>query len=142
MVIGDVTGFGTCAPTAQYPYCCAFRMGTSDSPTVKVECFAPVREQEYIAHGRTKDIVWSMKPDLYTKFVLTVIAVSLVYLCIWHSFSTRVVSAAGEQPVVIAGFLNSDMGGAVTRLGRNGLPVAVTSPLWNESVRTFDMNSK
>jgi hypothetical protein len=38
-----------------------------------------------------------MKPDLYTKIVLTVIAAMLVCLCLKDAVSLRVVSAQGQE---------------------------------------------
>jgi hypothetical protein len=44
-----------------------------------------------------------MKPDLYTKAILTVIAGSLLWLCMDGSIPLRAVSAQGTQRVVIVG---------------------------------------
>lgn len=44
-----------------------------------------------------------MKPDLYTKAVLTVIAGALVWLCVRDLPLVRPASAAAGQPVVLVG---------------------------------------
>jgi hypothetical protein len=47
-----------------------------------------------------------MKPDLYTKFILSVIAASLLWLCLEGTVHPPVVSAQEAQRVVIVGIEN------------------------------------
>jgi hypothetical protein len=49
-----------------------------------------------------------MKPDLYTKSVLTVIAASLLWICLQNAVSPRAVSAQEPAQVILAG-LSKDM---------------------------------
>jgi len=74
-----------------------------------------------------------MKSDLYTKSVLTVIAVALVYLCAERMMSPQAASAQAEQRVLITGYYDSIGIGAVRRLGPNGLPVGIAYPLTGQS---------
>jgi hypothetical protein len=69
-----------------------------------------------------------MKPDLYTKSILTIIAGTLIYLAVQNTFAPKVVSATGEQSVVIAGVWNA-RSSSVTRFGPNGVPVSIMFPL-------------
>jgi hypothetical protein len=66
-----------------------------------------------------------MKPDLYTKTMLTVIATSLLWLAV-QNFSLRTVSAqSGLQRVALV-----SLTGAPLQLNSGGLPVTV----WLQSV--------
>jgi len=70
----------------------------------------------------------AMKPDLYTKSVLTVIAGSLLWLCVQNAVHPPTVSAQGAQRVIIAGVDD----GAVRNLFASlpsGFPVTVGAPL-------------
>lgn len=79
----------------------------------------------------------TMKIDLYTKFVLTVIAAALVWLSAENYFHPRTALAQGPQKVIIAGVVDKEtmvlpvkiMGGAKFNLlqvdEENPLPVAI-----------------
>ena len=68
-----------------------------------------------------------MKTDTYTKFILTIIAGALLYMCVQKATSPPIVSAQtlsqNEQRVVITGYLSAD--GSVIRPAKGGLPVSV-----------------
>lgn len=76
-----------------------------------------------------------MKPDLYTKFALSVIAVALLWLCVQNTLRPSAVLAQGPTKVIIAGIEYPGgvpvklMGGTKANLvevsGGNPLPVAV-----------------
>jgi hypothetical protein len=65
-----------------------------------------------------------MKIDLYTKLILTVIAGALILLCAQNFALPRVVSAQGEQHVVIDGWSYGNIN-RVMRIDSNPLPVSV-----------------
>jgi hypothetical protein len=74
-----------------------------------------------------------MKTDLYTKSVLTLIAVALLWLCIQNAVSPRTVSAQGVLPqrVVIVGEngqpLNMQFGIPVSIINPQAVPVTITN---------------
>jgi hypothetical protein len=66
-----------------------------------------------------------MRPDAYTKVVLTVIAVALVYLCAASApVGTSVQAQLGPTQVVIAGWYDSSQQRVVPLSSAQGLPVA------------------
>lgn len=72
-----------------------------------------------------------MKTDFYTKCILTVIAIALVWQCLQSAASPRVVLAqqqSVEQRVVISGYVDP-ISRQVIGLSRYGVPVAVAAPL-------------
>lgn len=80
-----------------------------------------------------------MKTDLYTKSVLTIIAVALAYLCVERAMFPQVASAQAGQKVLITGYHDSSGMGTVRRLGPTGLPVAIAYPVTGQpgpAVRT------
>lgn len=74
-----------------------------------------------------------MKPDFYTKAVLTVIAISLVVLCFERNVPQ--VNAAAPQPVTIVG-VSHVLPVGVHYLAANGDYVAVSSTSSPLPVRT------
>lgn len=66
-----------------------------------------------------------MRPDLYTKTVLTVIAAALLYLCAASApIGTPVQAQLGPTQVVIAGWYDSGQQRVVPLTAAAGLPVA------------------
>jgi hypothetical protein len=78
-----------------------------------------------------------MKSDLYTRFILTIIAAALVWLSAENYFHPRTAFAQAPQKVIIAGVIDKEtmvlpvkiMGGAKYNLlqvdEENPLPVAI-----------------
>jgi len=86
-----------------------------------------------------------MKTDLYTKCILTVIAIALLWQCVQNTAAPKVVFA--QQPpfpsrVVISGYEIGapEISGRAKPLDDRGLPVAVLFPLEghqsNAAIRT------
>ncbi len=76
-----------------------------------------------------------MKTDLYTKVVLTVIATTLIWMCVRDIISPPAVHAAQGQEVIITGVripLKDGSGQQVTDI--NGKPLST----WQVPVRVFD----
>jgi hypothetical protein len=80
-----------------------------------------------------------MRTDTYTQFVLTIIALALVWLCVQNTVSPKIVSAQqqpqqaigqgpGESLVIISGFVNTEQGlpSSVRRFTGNALPVRIS----------------
>jgi len=69
-----------------------------------------------------------MRTDLYTKSILTIIAVALLWLCAQNALSPKVALAQpSDQRVILAGYLDSS--GKQRPVTEYGLPVAIWSPL-------------
>jgi hypothetical protein len=75
-----------------------------------------------------------MRSDLYTKSVLTIIAASLVWLCIQNAVQPRTVSAQEPAKVILAGIELPPEANTFTPRSRTTLPVTIegvdsTSPM-------------
>lgn len=81
-----------------------------------------------------------MKIDFYTKSILTVIAGSLVWLCIQDNAAPRVVSAQGPQKAAVqkVEIVGSD-GSSIYSL-EHGMPVVVIGQAVNRPIRVFVVN--
>lgn len=65
-----------------------------------------------------------MKIDLYTKVVLTIIALCLVWVCVKDVSVTQTASAQGTQPVSIVGIT----GGLIIPVGISGIEQYPSAP--------------